>query len=165
MEYDFPEPLEKLHVKTDLIRIVRLTFSIELPDDVIHVEFHFSPVIGQETSVWYESAKHGTALSPLDGFAAVDPESLAISLLKRIGAEQTHKILNVQRDYAYLYVPAFVQNGPVSPYSPGADINTKRVEGTVLVADIRDFSMWESSSSPETVQELFEAISEHIVQM
>jgi len=86
-------------------------------------------------------------------------------LLASIGAQQEHKVINIERDYAELKVPAFVQNGPVSPYAPGMDISSKRVEGTVLVADLRGFSSWESSSSPEAVQALFETISERIVQM
>lgn|GEM_PF-3433685 len=165
MEYDIQEPLARLHVKSDLIHIVRLSFTIELLDDLIHVTFHFTPIVGHKTSVWYESTKHGTALSPFEGFTSTDPENLAFALLASIGAQQEHKVINIERDYAELKVPAFVQNGPVSPYAPGMDISSKRVEGTVLVADLRGFSSWESSSSPEAVQALFETISERIVQM
>ena len=112
----------------------------------------------------YESDAESGSI-PLTFDRVPSASEIADSVLVHLGVGDPYDIVNVKTNVIDFTVPAFVQSGPVSPFVPGIETDTTRMDGTVLMADLRNFSTWESSSEPDSVRDLFEWFSETIVQM
>ena len=62
-------------------------------------------------------------------------------------------------------ISEFVQRSLIRPNNPVEYPCVKRVKAYVLFADLRGFSSWSVDASPEKVAEVYEVISERVLQM
>jgi len=162
------DPLALVECRSKFHRPIRLSFEIVLADDVISVSFSHLP---ENNEPWYghhESSTHGSGVFPLynvKGGAKATPEAIAEELCKTIKAGEPKEVRNVQRNYVDLYIPRFIELGPVAPNYPERSTRIERIVGYVMFADLRGFSTWSLSAEPEQVSDIYEVISDRVAQM
>ncbi len=162
------DPFENINIKNYFIRKTVLSFDIILDDDVITLSFSQYPKVNQEWYGNYKSKNHGSRLIPIpnvrNGIEAT-PEEISEALLLTLKINKTYKVQNIQKNYIDLFVPGFIEHSLIIPNKDKINPKSERIIAYVLFADLRGFSNWSVSVEPELIEEVFEVISERVVQM
>lgn len=160
-------PLDFIELKSKFQRPVYLSFEIVLNDDVIYIKFSSIPKDDAPWQCDYGSTKYGAGSRPIYWVGKsieVKTEEIAKAFCDSIGVREYKRIENIQTNYVDLHIPAFIKLGPVYPNYPETNSDISRVMGYVLFADLRGFSNWSMHAEPEQIYELYEVISEIIVE-
>lgn len=162
------DPIGSVEYTSNLLRPVRLSFDIILDDDTIHYSLADLPKSEQPWYGYHQSNLYGSGMLPLldvAGNESATPEAVAEALCREIGINKSFTIDNVRRNYIDLHIPEFVRRSLIRPNHPVEYPSAKRVKAYILFADLRGFSTWSLSVNPEQVAQIFEVISERVVQM
>lgn len=162
------DPLALVGCRSKFLRPIRLSFDIVLPDDTISVSYSHIPRKNEPWYGYYESSKYGSGLRPLHnviGGPNATPEAIADELCRSLNADKPTKVNNIRRNYVDLYIPRFVELGPIAPNYPERNTTIERVIGYVMFADLREFSTWSLTAEPEQIHEIYELISDRVAQM
>lgn len=161
-------PMESIRLKSKLISPVVLSFEVALPDDVLKVNFSYIPNIGEPWSYDYSSNEYGSGLISITnvvGGAYSTPTELATALCRQLRIPTSFKIRNIEKNCIDLMIPGFVERSLVSPNNSENEPSSERVLGFVLFADLRGFSDWSLNSAPEHTTEVYDLISQGVVDM
>ena len=161
-------PIESIRLKSKLISPVVLSFEVVLPDDVLKVNFSYIPDIGEPWSYDYSSSQYGSGLISITnvvGGAYTTPTELATALCRQLMIPSSFKIRNIEKNCIDLMIPGFVERSLVSPNHGENEPSSERVLGFVLFADLRGFSDWSLKTAPEHTTELYDLISQGVVNM
>ncbi|MFH1525067.1 MAG: adenylate/guanylate cyclase domain-containing protein [Bacteroidota bacterium] len=162
------DPLSQIEIKSQYISAIRLSFEIEVEEDIIFIKFSDLPNEGQPWYGYHKSEKYGSGCYPLNNVAGginASPIQISESLCNVIKAGKPKNIRNIQKNYVDLNIPHFIKQSLVSLNYPEQISNVERLNGCVLFADLREFSNWSLAAEPEQINEVYEVISERIVQM
>jgi len=162
------DPIGSIDIRSKFIIPTRLSFDIILKDDIINVDFQFLPNKNKPWNVSYQSSKYGSGIHPLynvKGKERAKPIDIANALCKELDAGKPIKVKNICRNYVDLYIPKFIELSLIKPNYPKQSTKIDRIIGYVLFADLRGFSTWSLSAEPEQISEIYEVISDRVVQM
>ncbi|PIP77711.1 MAG: hypothetical protein COW85_07565 [Ignavibacteria bacterium CG22_combo_CG10-13_8_21_14_all_37_15] len=162
------DPLSQIEIKSKYISSIRLSFEIEVEGDIIFIEFSNLPIEKQPWCGFHHSKKYGSGSYPLyavEGGLNASPTQIAESLCKEIKAGPPKNVSNIKKNYVDLKIPSFIKQSLVSLNYPEQTSKVERLNGCVLFADLREFSSWSLLAQPEQVTEVYEVISERVVQM
>ena len=165
MEYDVKGPFEEIHCKSHLVKITTISFDAVLPEERIKISFSHNITPGKPCSFDYQSSNGDFGYTQIESVSSKEPEHLAEQVLNVLEKKGDYHIENIEKNYVDLNLPNLVTNGPIFPATSSDISKTERIEGAVLMADLRSFSTWEASAAPEIVQEVIDVIVERIVQM
>ena len=161
-------PIESIRLKSKLISPVVLSFDVVLPDDVLRVKFSYIPDVGEPWSYDYSSEKYGSGLISIInvvGGSYTTPTELATALCRQLRVPASFKIRNIEKNCIDLTIPGFVERSLVIPNRCEQDPSSKRVLSFVLFADLRGFSDWSLNTAPEHTTEVYDLISQGVVNM
>ncbi len=163
-------PLNKIELKSKYLIPVFCTFEIEIEKDIIYVEVSSKPQKGKHwfitinsTKSKYEDDSYIIENSELSEEAT--PLQIATALCNKLKIVNSFKVKNIKKNYIDLHIPKLMEQSLISLNYPEQDSKIERLSGCILFADLKDFSNWSLNAEPEQITEVFQVISERVVQM
>lgn len=160
--------INEIQTASNLLRPVALSFEIKTRRTIIRVRIKNRPMAGERWCVEYDSKVFDGGwirLQNVNNQENATVDDLANAICKELEAGTVKNTRNVRENYMDVYIPQWIQSGPVMSNHQNKRTKIRRPIVYVLFADIRGFSKWSLEAPNEDLAALFTFMSEQVAQI